>query len=232
MKGDRTTTNLRPSWRKGKVARPATNRGHAPPAGCEGLRVRRALIAAMEQQMWFFGCDAACADGNLLVGYGFQRYRRDVHRGESSCYRFLWRPTTGGIVPSAHVDLHGWCAGLHPAGTCRHEGGFLYVRARNRLGWYDASEPPGPGDYDDDPTSRRAFCSLGRRPEPGFCRAAARFLSWMEHYEDWIGTTCGSSYRRRCFERAPLPWLPPEEGRAWLAGYRREITALTDHLLL
>ena len=104
-------------------------------AGCAGLRVRRFLVAAMEQQMWFFGCDAACADGNLLVRYGFRRYRWENHRGESSCYRFHWHPEVGSHDPTALVDLHGWCAGLHPLGASREEGGFLYVRSGNRVGW-------------------------------------------------------------------------------------------------
>ncbi len=121
------------------------------------------------------------------------------------------------------VHQNGWCAGLHPVGVSRHQGGFLYVRARNRVGWYDAPAPPAPGEYDDQPVACRAFCPLGRGPEPGFCRVAAWFLGWVEEYEGWIEAACGPGYRRRCFERAPLPWLPPGEGRAWLASYRQEL---------
>lgn len=202
------------------------------PPRCFGLRVRRALAAAMEQQMWFFGCDAACADGNLLVRYGFQRFRLSGHRGESSRYRFHWRCSERALVGCLHavedalVDLHGWCACLHP-GTDGAQGGFLYVRAGNRLGWYDAPHPPMPGEYDDDPAARRAFRLLGRRPEHGFCRAAALFLSWVEDYEGWIERTCGADYRRRCHGRAPLPWLPPGEARGWLAQYRGELVLAT-----
>lgn len=168
--------------------------------------------------MWFFGCDAACADGNLLVRYGFHRYREAEHPGDSSRYRLRWCPAAGTGLPDAQVDLHGWCAGLHPLGTHRMEGGFLYTRDRNRLGWYDAPAPPVPGDYDS-----RVFHTLGRRPETGFCQAAARFLAWVSEYENWIEGTCGPRYRSRCFERAPLPWLPPFEGRAWLASYRQHL---------
>ena len=198
-----------------------------PPSSITGLRVRRFLVAAMEQQMWFFGCDAACADGNLLVLYGFRRYRPENHRGESSRYRFLWHPPSAEPSPesAAKVDLHGWCAGLHPARS-NGAGGFLYVRARNRLGWYDAPEPPTPGAYDDDPAARRAFRLLGCRPEPGFCRAAALFFGWVEEYESWIERTCGPGYRRRCHGRAPLPWLPPTEARVWLGRYRQEVAAV------
>ncbi len=201
-----------------------TSSGRIVPTGAAGLKVRRFLAGALEQQMWFFGCDAACADGNLLVRYGFGRYRRESHRGESSCYRFRWHPKTRRDAPAAVVDLHGWCAGLHPVGASRREGGFLYVRAGNRVGWYDAPEPPAPGSYDDLPTARRAFHALGRTPEPGFCRAAARFLDWLEGYESWIEDACGCRYRQRCFDQAPLPWLPPERGRAWLAEYRQELS--------
>lgn len=193
------------------------------PTGCDGLRVRRFLVGAMEQQMWFFGCDAACADGNLLVRYGFARYRREQHRGESSCYRFLWCPDPGQTVPVAQVDLHGWCAGLHPVGPGSPAGGFLYLRARNRLGWYDAPAPPAPGDHEDDPAARRSFRVLGRCPEAGFRRSAAHFLGWLEHYERWIEAACGPRYRQRCFERAPQPWLPPSDGRRWLARYRQDL---------
>lgn len=194
------------------------------PTAAVGLRVRRGLVAAMEQQMWFFGCDAACADGNLLVRYGFQRYRQEVQPGESSSYSFFWRPPADKNMPVAQVDLHGWCAALHPLGSHRTEGGFLYVRARNRIGWYDAVAPPAPGEYDEQAAARQAFRSLGRSPEAGFCRAAARFLGWIEEYEGWIEAACGPGYRRRCFGRAPLPWLPPNEARDWLGRYCQEIT--------
>ena len=190
----------------------------------DGLKARRCLVAALEQQMWFFGCDAACADGNLLVHYGFRRHRLEDHPGQSSSYHFLWRSGGDLSLPATQVDLHGWCAGLHPLGDHGAEGGFLYVRARNRVGWYDAPTPPVPGAYDEEPAARRAFRTLGRCPESGFCRAAMRFLTWVEEYESWLECTCGSDYRRRCFERAPLPWLPPAEARGWFARYRQAIS--------
>lgn len=182
--------------------------------------------------MRFFGCDAACADGNLLVRYGFQRYRRETHRGESNCYRFLWRSKTGEDAPPAQVELHGWCAGLHPLGSRCRDGGFLYVHARNRVGWYDAPEPPAPGDYGDNPVARHTFRPLGRSPEAGFRRAASRFFGWVEEYESWVEATCGPNYRGRCHQRAPLPWLPPTEARAWLAAYRHDLSLLDDHPLI
>ena len=120
---------MRLSEPSGKPPKFAQRVRPSTPGGCGGLRVRRLLVAAMEQQMWFFGCDAACADGNLLVRYGFRRYRQEVQPGESSSYRFLWRPPAARDTPPAQVDLHGWCAGLHPLGGSRMEGGFLYVRA-------------------------------------------------------------------------------------------------------
>ena len=201
------------------------------PVGYVGLRARRHLVAAMEQQMWFFGCDAACADGNLLVRYGFQRYRSGEHRGESSCYRFHWHLPPGASsdccdAGDACVDLHGWCAGFHPGARCGW-GGFLYVRAGNRLGWYDAPQPPAPGEYDDHPRGRRNFHLLGRRPGPGFCRVAGLFFGWVEEYEDWIERICGPDYRRRCHQRAPLPWLPPLDARGWLARYCEALTLAT-----
>lgn len=192
-----------------------------------GLRNRRSLAEAMEQQMWLFGCDAACADGNLLLRYGFERHVPAQPRGRSSCYRFRWRAaddrgTTTGSPARPLVNLHGWCAGLHTHESTG-EGGFLYIRAGNRLGWFDAPEPPLPGDYDDQPAARRALRLLGRDPESGFRRVAGLFLRWLEEYEDWIEASCGSNYRRRCFERAPMPWLRPEEGRAWLINYREAL---------
>ena len=226
------------SWPVRKIPRLAPD-GNPPPASKRrslqppvGLRVRRFLVAAMEQQMWFFGCDTTCADGNLLVRYGFKRYRLKGHRGETSRYRFHWRRSARvaagchDAVEDALVDLHGWCAGLH-RGTCGGRGGFLYVRAGNRLGWYDAPQPPAPGEYDDDPDARGAFRLLGPRPERGFCRAAALFFAWVDDYESWIERTCGPDYRRRCHGRAPLPWLSPMEARGWLARYRQELSLAT-----
>ena len=221
---------------RGRKANAPSLRKHPDdlPTDIAGLRVRRSLVAAMEQQMWFFGCDAACANGNLLVRYGFHRHRPEDCRGKSSRYQFLWRRAAGSTVagpglPDARVDLHGWCAGAH---HCKEaaQGGFLYVRGGNRVGWYNAPQPPAPAEYDDDPRARHSFRLLGRHPEPGFRRNAALFLAWIEEYESWIEMTCGPDYRRRCFQRAPLPWLTPAEGRAWLARYRQiSLAAAADH---
>ncbi len=159
--------------------------------------------------------------------YGFGRYRIEDHRGKSSRYRFHWNPSSRSAtgrhtaVPAV-VDLHGWCAGIY-ADSPGGPSGFLYVRAGNRLGWYRAPQPPDPGEYDDDPQARRAFRVLGRHPELPFCRVTALFLDWAEEYEIWIERTCGPDYRRRCHERAPLPWLPPAEARDWLACYRADL---------
>lgn len=215
-------------WQMGR-RRPFSifGRSVVPEGEIVGLRVRRFLIAALEQQMWFFGCDSACADGNLLVRYGFSRFRTGQHRGVSSRYRLLWRPSAVSEAPASQIDLHGWCAGLHRLdASC--EAGFLYVRGGTRIGWYEASEPPDPGQYDDH-FAPGVFHLLGRRPEPGFCRAAALFFRWVEEYERWIDLTCGPGYRQRCFACAPQPWLAPRDGRSWLTRYRETCLAAVNH---
>lgn len=200
-----------------------TCRGANAPVGIVGLRVRRFLIGALEQQMWFFGCDAVGRNGNLLERHGFRRCRQDHPRGRSSCYRCEWTldAASAALAQTATVtvELHGWCAGLHINGG-PHQSSFLYARAGNRLGWINVPEHPAPGEYDDCASVRRSFCLLGRRPDEGFQRTAGLFLRWMEHYEAWVDATCGIHYRQRCHEMAPLPWLPPVSGRAWLRAYR------------
>lgn len=201
-------------------------RTEPPPTGAAGLRVRRFLIDALEQQMWFFGCDAVGPNGSLLERHGFRRCRQDLPRGRSSCYRCEWalNPTAAALVKTATatVELHGWCAGLHlDGGPCA--GSFLYARAGNRVGWLNTREHPAPGDYDACANVRRSFSLLGCRPEPGFQRTAALFLLWMEEYERWVDDCCGVRHRERCHQLAPLPWLPPAQGRSWLREYREAL---------
>ncbi len=89
--------------RKGRV--------ESAPGGITGLRVRRFLIDALEQQMWFFGCDATGRNGNLLERHGFHRCRQDHPRGRSSCYRCEWALNAANAslmgVAAATVELHG-----------------------------------------------------------------------------------------------------------------------------
>ena len=42
----------------------------------------------MEQQVWCWGRDVECRDGNLLMKFGFERYRDNDSDFRSTCYRF------------------------------------------------------------------------------------------------------------------------------------------------
>lgn len=135
--------------------------------------------------------------------HGFSRFRPENTTGASSRYGL---DLAGG---GGRIELHGWCAGLYGA-----EGGFIYVRAGERIAFYEAPCPPEPGGYGSD-----CLHAPGRRPQPRYGRACAAFLAWLLAYEDWTIATFGSRYRARCHQLAPRPWLPPAEARRWLAGH-------------
>ena len=67
----------------------------------------RDICARLQQEMFFWGCDAAYQEGNLLVQFGLARIARSHSGGEgSSRYRINWR---GGTVelPSGRKRVPG-----------------------------------------------------------------------------------------------------------------------------
>lgn len=162
------------------------------------------LVRGLEQHLWFLGQDTLDLKHNLLVRYGFRRYRIRGHGG-SNRYKMKWRSRT--------VDLHSFCVGMY---STKHDG-FLYVRAHDKAYAYLGKKAPLPGRY------RKTFLMLpsNKESKERFFKASCEFLEWLEEYESWVDATCGKSYRRRCYRLYHRKWLSPAKARTWFKKYRK-----------
>ncbi|MFY8214971.1 MAG: hypothetical protein ACOVMP_00035 [Chthoniobacterales bacterium] len=166
---------------------------------------RRSLVrdvaALLRQQMFFWGCDASCRDGNLLVRYGMTRIsEKKIGSEGSSRYRIEWGDGT--------VELHSYCAGWYS----RCGEGVVYIRNRERLYACCGELPLTPGAYERDRHSAEnadAMLSISRP-----------MVRWISEYEDWVQSRTAPDYRRKCWKRllsrvGDKPWLPPDLAAQW-----------------
>lgn len=170
----------------------------------------RDLAAGFDQQMYFWGRDAAHHAGNLFVRSGFQKRGSTGLQG-TSCYSLPWQD---GII-----ELHGSHAGWIGAG-----GGFLFVRPLKRcVRWLDAV-PPVPGDWPKEKfttTDPAALHSL-----------AIPFLNWWLAHEKTVSQLVGADFRDAChrqYRKLPKtrPWLPPAIATRWITTFRDAPESLT-----
>ena len=166
-------------------------------------KIYKRLIRGLEQRIWYLGLDTEELENNLLVKYGFERYRTDNHIG-SSRYKLNWKGMT--------VELHSLCLGIYSV----DEDGFLYVRSPAGAYIYLDENPTLPGHYQSEHLLKPKTVEEKLR----FHKASSVFLEWLEHYETWIDETLGKEYRLDCYERYKRDWLTPKEARQWFRDYR------------
>lgn len=166
-------------------------------------KIYKRLIRGLEQRIWYLGLDTQDSENNLLVQYGFSRYRTSDLIG-SSRYKISWGEMT--------VELHSLCLGIYGA----KQDGFLYVRSPAGAYIYLDENPTVPGEYRPDflfkPKSIEDKCR--------FHQASSIFLEWLEDYESWIDKTIGKEYRLDCYERYKRDYLSPDQARSWFRHYR------------
>lgn len=161
------------------------------------------FASALEQQLFFWGCDVIHNEGNLLTMYGLER-RKSEGKGQSSCYRMEFN--------DAIIELNGLCVGRYS-----NDGhSFLFTRQHKKSWLYNSEIAPLPGIYDKQ--------LIVTRPAEKIEEAGRRFLVWWLEYENWICENTESNYREKCynsFKRLPKSkaWLPPEIGIQWLREY-------------
>ncbi len=172
------------------------------------LKIYRYFLRGLEQQMWFWGQDARHG-GNLLVRFGFERFRSGAQG--SSRYRLARQGAT--------IELHSFCAGLYRPNTP----GFLYIRGKYNAYRYDGSEPPDPECFCHAPLTIPDHTD---EADPFFA-ALALFLDWEEAYEAWLEDLVGPKYRAGLFPHCPTPWLPPGDARVWLRAFSAEPLRIT-----
>lgn len=174
----------------------ATPRNARPPSA-----IMRDLSAALIQQMFYWGMDAAHSGGNVFEKRGFRRSASAGLKG-TSCYSLPWQG--GGIF------LHGACVGWFPP---ENEGGFLFIRPLGRCHIWKGGDLPVPGKWPRD--------LLAPVNPADHVSAFAPFLSWLLDHEEMIRREMGDTYRAACqrkYRSLPKssPWLAPADGEAWL----------------
>ena len=167
-------------------------------------KIYKRLIRGLEQRIWYLGQDTIEVENNLLVKYGFERYRTSDHIG-SSRYKLKWGSMT--------VELHSLCLGIYGA----KQDGFLYVRSPAGAYIYMDNKPTMPGNYQ----TKFLIQPKDIESKVRFHKASSNFLDWLEDYENWINQTIGSRYRLECYKRYNHDWLPPDEAMDWFSVYKK-----------
>jgi hypothetical protein len=161
---------------------------------------RRIVNVLLNQQFWCWGQDIRRPAGNLVLAFGFRRFRPPVGVLGSSCYRL---PFAGG-----EVVLWGWGVLWSRAGT----GVFLPRRQFAPQGVRGCLAAPcwSPEGLPalDPPTlvSQQTLALL------------AELLDWLAGYERWVLQVAGLDYRRACAGAAPgatLTLLPEQVPTLW-----------------
>lgn len=163
--------------------------------------IMRDLSAALMQQMFYWGMDAAHSGGNVFQKRGFSKSPSTGLKG-TSCYTLPWQ---GG-----EIFLHGACVGWFPPGK---KGGFLFIRPTGRCHIWRGGELPVPGEW--------PMAPLAPVSATDHAPAFSAFLSWLLEHEEIVRHEMGETYRVACHRKyrtlpKSRPWLAPHDGEAWL----------------
>ena len=157
----------------------------------------------MEQQVWCWGRDVEHPDGNLLIDYGFNRYRDRDTEDRSTCYRL------------DHDRLHVALWGFGMFFGSRELGGLYLDRFEFCPTWA--------------PVEAVSLAIHWPHELPNFARPHGDLqwqsahklwkLSqlWIANYEKWVRSKVGLSYRRECVAMWMRPFVRAEKtSAAWL----------------
>jgi hypothetical protein len=169
----------------------------------------RTASQLLHQQCWCWGCDIRRPAGNLLLEYGFERFR---HARGSSAYRY--RSTDGAIV------LWGFGLAWIPAA-----GMPIFV------GRYT----PVPAELPDvsglETIAAPAELRLVRRPpDAAMWWSVIRALQWIGSYERWVLEHAGASWRRTTIEEFGDKRVSLSPADAWIDEAARLDQALWSAL--
>jgi hypothetical protein len=158
--------------------------------------------AMIHQQCWNWGQDIRRRQGNLLLEYGFARYRIPDELAETAQGCTAYR-----ISLPKRASLTLWAFGVF-CGDPQYGGMFLarYRFLPKRLDVVDLSLP---------------IWSMDQLPQHYTPRSdeewrttitlLARALRWIGEYERWVIEICGLRYRRECLKRWEREMLPAEK---------------------
>lgn len=153
----------------------------APRAWGTAGKFRKFTAKLFDQQMWCWGADIRRPEGNLLMGYGFERHRAPDGRTSSA---YIHDSLCG-----EQIVLWGFGAFFGVA-----QMGGLYI-GRESFQPYMAAVSHLPTDRWSDRPARAENPTLGLTP------LLVRFLGWVSRYERWVQHTLGSAYREATLQR-------------------------------
>lgn len=171
----------------------------------------------LHAQCWFWGQDIRSPAGNLLLQYGFERFRPPDEAEGSSAYLLE--------LVSAHAPsrIVLWGFGLFYG--INGAGGIFLDRFRFR----PRSMPHHTLEL---PLWRKDQLPEASVPDEAslviVARMCARLFAWIEAYERWIGGLMGAAHRARClrsFPHATHTWAEHLQG--W-----RELSAAVAKTLM
>lgn len=161
------------------------------------LETRKVGTALFDQQMWCWGQDIQCPEGNLLLAYGLTRQRPPETIKGSSAYQ--WNNTG-----TQQVMLWGFGMAYIEVGV----GGMFLKRFGFTPRLLATVDPLNQiWGLDQLPRTRlpRTF-EEGQKTQALF----AALLRWISVYEQWIQETCGCEYRQRCLSAWQKTICPAE----------------------
>jgi len=161
-----------------------------PQGWCFPRTVARFGERLFGQQLWCWGRDIQYPKSNLLMRYGFTRYRQRGSDG-STCYRF--------DTDKQHIAL--WGFGLWYGSR---EFGGIFLNRFNFVPQWGNFESLALGIHlpeDLPPLGRPRDQQQWQRAH----RLCCKLMAWIASYECWVRREAGLDYRRQCV----ATWLRP-----------------------
>lgn len=196
----------------GQASPPASTQrgwGYPPP-------VRRLAAHLLNQQLWCWGRDVLCPDGNLLTRYGLHR-RRDPGRPEkgATCYR--------SDDNACHVAL--WGFGVFFG--MRQHGGLFIGRYSFQPRWAPVEAISlGVHSLDGLRMFGRPRGAEDWRHAHHLCR---ELFDWIVRYESWVQRTVGTAFRQECIRNWATPIVSAAgQVKAWRRIRDRSWTSASE----
>ena len=176
---------------------------------CMPQTIRNFGVELLAQQLWCWGQDIECPDGNLLMRFGFERFRCQSDSEQSTCYRL------------DDEDLHVCMWGFGMFFGRRDLGGLFLSRVGFIPRWAPI-ESLSQGVHE--PLELPFFFRPRGRSQWDRARELWSFLQqWISDYESWIRDDAGIAYRRRCVQSWLRPFVRAERmASAWQFLGRRK----------
>lgn len=167
----------------------------------------------LDQQFWCWGCDIRFAPINLLLEYGFTRYRSSDRARPGPVYAL-------DCAPGAHVALWGGGLFFGLAG----DGGLLLSRFDFIPQLLASDHTPSATWRVDQLGPKRLPCGANDRVQLGALLPCA--LQWIGDYESWVQRVAGMEYRRQCVAAWPRAVLPARQVAATWHSFADELAGL------